>query len=195
MTRIDRREAIKQVVALLGGALGATSFNSVVAAVANGLSEYQPRVLDDGQFSLLARICDLAIPETDTPGALEARVPQFIDLMLSEWAAEETRQHYRDGIGLIDKFALEQVFAPFLECSEGQQTDLLLVLDGDNDTGEPAFSFFRELKKLVLYGYYTSEPGATIELHYQRVPGSYQGCVPLEEGDRDWATTGWRYEL
>ena len=47
--------------------------------------------------------------------------------------------------------------------------------------------FWRTMKELTLVGYYTSEPGATQELRHEKVPGRYQGCVPLSEIGRAWA--------
>jgi len=40
----------------------------------------------------------------------------------------------------------------------------------------------------VTIGYFTSEPGATIALRYDPVPGDYRGCVPLKDIGRGWAT-------
>jgi hypothetical protein len=48
-------------------------------------------------------------------------------------------------------------------------------------------SFFRTFKELTLVGYYTSEIGATRELHHAPVPGRYDGCVPLAQVGRTWA--------
>jgi gluconate 2-dehydrogenase gamma chain len=52
--------------------------------------------------------------------------------------------------------------------------------------GEP--HFFPLLEDLVTVGYFTSEPGATVALKYDPVPGAYHGCVPLAELGRGWAT-------
>jgi len=47
--------------------------------------------------------------------------------------------------------------------------------------------FMRTMKELTVLGYYTSEIGATKELRYLRVPGRFDGCVPLAANDRTWA--------
>lgn len=47
--------------------------------------------------------------------------------------------------------------------------------------------FMRTMKELTVLGYYTSEIGATKELRYIRVPGRFDGCVPLTANDRTWA--------
>ncbi len=35
------------------------------------------------------------------------------------------------------------------------------------------------MKWVTVYGYCTSEVGATAELHYEIIPGSYDGCTEL----------------
>jgi glucoside 3-dehydrogenase (cytochrome c) hitch-hiker subunit len=52
---------------------------------------------------------------------------------------------------------------------------------------EPVVRFFRTMKQLTLVGYYTSEIGATRELHHSPVPGRYDGCVPVAQVGRTWA--------
>jgi len=47
--------------------------------------------------------------------------------------------------------------------------------------------FMRTMKELTVVGYYTSELGAKQELRYARVPGRFDGCVPLSASDRAWA--------
>src|SRR5205807_6517125 len=91
---------------------------------------------------------------------------------------------------------------PFLECATGDQRALLEVLDREafasppvplsttwrgGTSDEPAGPFFRTMKELTPVGYYTSEIGATRELHHAPVPGRHDGCVPLAQVGRTWA--------
>jgi len=48
--------------------------------------------------------------------------------------------------------------------------------------------YFSQVKQLTLWGYFTSEPGATKALRYVAVPGKYEGCIPYNKGDKAWAT-------
>ena len=41
---------------------------------------------------------DVMIPPTDTPGAEAAKVNEFIDLILTEWATEEERRFFSRGL-------------------------------------------------------------------------------------------------
>jgi len=47
--------------------------------------------------------------------------------------------------------------------------------------------YFGMMKQLTVWGYFTSEPGATKALRYLPVPGHYEGCIPYKKGDKAWA--------
>jgi hypothetical protein len=48
-------------------------------------------------------------------------------------------------------------------------------------------SFFKILKDYTLTGYFLSETGATQALAYERVPGGFQGDIPLKADQKAWA--------
>jgi hypothetical protein len=48
--------------------------------------------------------------------------------------------------------------------------------------------YFGMMKQLTVWGFFTSEPGATKALRYVAVPGRYEGCIPYKKGDKAWAT-------
>ncbi len=52
---------------------------------------YALRSLDAHQNATVVAMIDLLIPETDTPGAKGARVNEFIDLILTEWATPQEK--------------------------------------------------------------------------------------------------------
>jgi hypothetical protein len=47
---------------------------------------------------------------------------------------------------------------------------------------------FGMMKQLTVWGYFTSEVGATKALRYVAVPTRYEGCIPYKKGDKAWAT-------
>lgn len=193
MNTVDRkrRQALKAAVAWLGGSIAASRLGPLAAALGDPGRAH----LSSEHFALVERVCDLVIPATDTPGALAAGVPGFIDRMLGEWASPDTRKRFEQGFEGIDTLARQRHSAPFTRCPEGQQFELLLELDHAAFEKGAADSFFRDLKQLILFGYYSSELGATVELNYDRIPGAYVGCNPMTPDTRAWATTGWRHEL
>src|SRR6266568_887681 len=128
------------------------------------------QVLDPHQSETVATIAEMIIPATDTPGARAAQVHRFIDLLLAEWAPDDDRKQFLEGLADVDARARAASAADFL----GAEAQERRKAKGD---APPAF--FDRMRFLTVYGYCTSEVGATAELHYEVIPGSYSGCTEL----------------
>jgi len=173
---IARREALRRAALVLGGVVSAPLAAGVLAGCeARGVPDgsWHPRALTPDQAELVATIADQILPPTDTPGARAVGVHRFIDALLAESYSAAERERFV--AGLVDLGRTFQAGTP------DQQRALLERLDRE------AAPFFRGLKELTLVGYYTSEIGATRELHHAPVPGRYDGCVPLAQVGRTWA--------
>jgi len=141
------------------------------------------RVLDPHQTETVATIAEMIIPETDTPGARAARVHEFIDLLLAEWFSDEDRARFLAGLADVDTRSRDLFGVDFVTATEPQRGAILSGLDAEATAlqrakTKPQRHFFRQMKSLTLYGYYTSEIGAA-ETHYEIIPGSFDGCMPL----------------
>ena len=54
------------------------------------------------------------------------------------------------------------------------------------EEGTPA-GFFRLIRSATILGYFTSEEVGRKVLHYDPVPGRYEGCIPIDQvGRRNW---------
>ena len=193
---MERREALRLLVS--GSILPVFSpdlFAMLKDAQAQLGSAAALRTLNPHQNATVTRMVDLIIPETDTPGAKAARVNEFIDLILTEWANDEERKRFLDGLADVDRRSNELFGKNFLECAQTQQEDLLRELDqmaaverekqrphslvrNEKDT-QLRHSFFESFKHLTLSGYYTSEIGFKQELQEESIPGALHGCAPL----------------
>ena len=131
--------------------------------------------LNDSQRKAITQLAELIIPKTDTAGAIEAGVPAFIELMLSDWYAAEERAPFLEGLANLDLGAKERHGLLFADCEVKQQTELFRQHEGD--------AFFKMARELTTVGYYTSEVGVNAELKYLPVPGAYIG-------DYDYADIG-----
>ena len=164
-------------------------------------SNYRLQTLDAHQNETVVAMMDLIIPATDTPGAKEAKVNEFVDVILTGWATPEERDRLLAGLGDVDRLSGTLFSKKFVEASNEQQTALLRSLDDavdwahgpdSNEDGDGSIEydmrlrgeFFRVFKTLTLYGYYTSEIGYTQELKKEIIPGAQHGCVPLPAGKR-----------
>ena len=192
---LTRRAAISKAVTLFGATMTAAQFGLLSEAIAAISEDSPPRFLNREQFEILTTIAGLIIPETDTPGAVGAGVPHFIDMMLADWASPQRQARYAEGLKKIDAQARDAGADSFSEASTAQQTTLLRELDKQSFAEGSADHFFGELKKMVLFGYYSSETGATVELRFQRIPGDYLPCVPMDDVGRAWFWNGYSYGL
>ena len=180
---LTRRDALRNAALLVGGTLSASQLGLLSKAFAAMDANDAPRFLNAAQFATLSRVADLVIPETDTPGALGARVPQFIDMMLADWASVERQSRYVSGLADIDSRA---GVAGFVALPNDAQLALLKDLEKKRFAREAEAAFFGELRKMLLFSYYATEIGATVELRFQPVPGDYQPCIPLTDESRTW---------
>jgi hypothetical protein len=116
-------------------------------------------------------------------------------LILTEWAHEDERQKFLSGLDDIDKRSNAIFGKNFIDGTAVQQEAVLSELDQhytiDREdraahpyvrrphNAELTGDFFGVVKRLTLYGYYTSEVGFTQELRKQIIPGAYHGCTPV----------------
>jgi hypothetical protein len=149
-------------------------------------------VLTDHQNATVGVLAELIIPETDTPGAAAARVNRFVDVMLAEWFDEDERDAFLGGLVTLDARCVSTFGTPFLGLDAEQQTVIVGALDAELAALRQAQlpteqHFFQRMKWLTLYGYYTSEVGATQELQQVIAPGRYEPCAPVRrEASGQW---------
>jgi hypothetical protein len=125
---------------------------------------FTPKFFRANEYQTVFRLADLIIPPTDTPGAAAARVPEYIDYVVSN--NPEHQKPVREGLAWLDT----QRGRRFVELSEGQQIELITPLSEACDRGQfhvPGANFFRLIKSMTADGYYTSQIGLVEELGYK----------------------------
>jgi hypothetical protein len=181
-----RRDMLK-LAAFLGVALVAPSARAAVAASA-------PRSAapwSAATRALVAEVAETIIPATDTGGAKAAEVPAFIEMMVSDWFDAAERANFMDGMAAFADGAAARFGRPFaaLAASDrnacyGEQlaaAEAAMAAPGGEAARTP---FALLMKRLTVYGYYTSELGATVELKLDMVPNEYRPDAVFEPGDR-----------
>jgi Gluconate 2-dehydrogenase subunit 3 len=164
---------------------------------------YSLRTLSPHQNDTVVAMIDQIIPATDTPGAKGARVNEFIDVILTEWAKDDERRNFLDGLADVDKQSNALFGKDFASASPAQQLVLLRSMDEasaharSRQKEAPPFwepegrdrqmqgDFFTVFKNMTLHGYYTSEIGFAQELKLEIIPGAQHGCTSLGPGIGD----------
>lgn len=159
-------------------------------------SQAAPRTLNPHQAATVTTMAELILPRTDTPGATDVGAPAFIDLILTEWYEEADRSRFLAGLADVDTRSQRLFARDFVDCSALQQSEILTnlgeqmmeeaerVRDQPPTLGEVpgGVNFYSMLRRLVLTAYYTSEAGATQELHFEMIPDRYEGCASEQGG-------------
>jgi len=118
------------------------------------------KAFNPAEFALVSRMVDLIIPATDTPGALGAGVPFYIDLLAA--SSNSLLAVLRSGLQWLAGLR-------FLSLSEAQQIAVLETVSRNaesGDDGDPE-RFWRAIKSMTADGYYTSKIGLRDELGYK----------------------------
>lgn len=192
----------RDILKLLGSAaaisaLPQEAFTVLAEASAHATNPNRRKTLSAQQNETLIAMTELIIPRTDTPGAKDTKVNEFIDLLLTEWFEPAEKKTFLDGLAQVDVQSRKMFSANFVACQPDQQIQLMKQLDGaamefaekqraakHDDTDAPPMDFFYQLKKLTLTGYYTSEIGFTQELGKEIIPPHYVGCAPVSEASK-----------
>lgn len=191
----SRRDAVRSLAGIaalpLFGSLGVDElFNvgrrahSLADLRGSGAPQGPPRALTATEYDIVAQAAERIIPRTTTPGATDAHVADFIDVMLADWYNDSDRRRFKTGLSELDTRARSLAGRTFARATEPQQTELLETLDRELSSSRQAGvadannHWFAMLKHLTVWGYYTSRPGIEKELRVQLIPGRYDGNAP-----------------
>lgn len=197
---MTRRDALKTSGLALGYAVSASALSALFLrcqAEAKKAADWKPVFLSPQQAHTIGEIAETILPKTDTPGAKELGVPQFIDQMLKDLMSPEDQADFLAGLKQLEDTCEDTYDKPFAECNVQQREEFLLKLDNEAAKSPPSVwgitlappsptPFFRRLKSLTLFGYFSTEKVGTEILSYDPIPMGYIGCLPLSEVGNAW---------
>lgn len=196
---------------MMGGAVSAPTLVALLDGCKSKDASSEVFSLSDDYKTLVAEIAEIIIPKTDTPGAKEAGVGPFIETMIKDCYSNAQGSHFIKGLEMVTEKA-KAAGGSFVSLEPAKQISILKEMEAegkkeaeglaekakqiDPETGkvkeeskenEPLVPFFNLMKELTLFGYFTSEIGMKQELDYQPIPGKFEGCIPLKEGQKAYA--------
>lgn len=198
---MNRRDMLKMIAAATGASLIAGDAMAYVEMPA--ATPLDKTHFSRNDFDLWSSVCDTIIPRTDTPGAVDAGTPAFTLRFIHDCYAADELSLFKAGLMDIEKRSQASYGKQLTDISAEQRFDLLSSIDKEavvynqgNPEGEGAWSkvarkhlphYFTIMKQITLFGFFTSELGATQALRYVSVPGHYDGNFDYKKGDKAWA--------
>lgn len=190
---MKRRRAIGRI--LLAGGATAAAYGSYEWFVLTKNPDLQYL---SAKIPLIAALSESIIPATDTPGATEAGVIRFMIPLLTQCTDKKTLNRFIQGLQDLEAHTRSRYGKDFSQCTGQEKEKTLLYFEQlsqpvsdrlgrakNKVLGSP---FFKTLKQYTVESFCISEKGASLALRYIPVPGRYQGCMPMEPGQRAWAT-------
>ncbi len=179
---LTRRETLRRMLVASGGVAGLPLMSTLGACSADIAREFSPHA------ELIAEISELIIPETDTAGAKSAGVPEYVQAVVGTFYTKAARDEFIQNLALFDEMAHSRNQESFLSAPKDVRQRILGELDAD-DRQDGRRKIWRELRSMVIFGYYTSEAAAD-ELLYDPIPGRYDGSADFNEIGRAWLIRG-----
>jgi hypothetical protein len=146
------------------------------------------KALTAQQYASVEAVVDAIIPtDEQSPGAKDARVADYIDLLLSE--QDEAKQDWIAGLAALDAESTTRFQAPIAKLKAEQLETLLTDIskneNGPADQQTPLEKFFVTTKRATIFGYYTSEIGIHKDLHYKgnQFTPEFLGCLTVDGKD------------
>ena len=170
---MNRRDLLKKgVYGLAGVTLSSALISSLQSCTS--IEKYSPLYFSKTEFSLLSNIVDFLIPKTETPGGLEMKVPQFIDIIISETYNKESKNNFSNKL----KVLIEDFKSNNIDLSNYKSMKSKFVNDFNNKTHQ---EIYNQIRDLTVWGFKTSKEIALNVLNYNPIPGYQLGCVDIDK--------------
>ena len=197
---MNRREALKNTALLVGGVLAGPSLLSMLQSCTRvDRLNWQPQFLTDDQARFISSFVDTLLPATDTPGALDVKADIFIDRFFEKVYDRNAQQQARNDIDQLNVGAVVKYGDTFVNLNSEERKSYLA--DRERESGKYRKSvwgtpvgeeneppgFYKSLKSLTLWAYFSSEKVGEEILVYDPVPGTYSGCIPFSDVGKSWS--------
>lgn len=182
---MDRRELLKVMALTLGGSVALPE--SVFAKLAEPLDPATLKFFTPAQRELVAAIAETIIPRTDTPGAIDAGVPGWIELLVQDCLGPADQQVIRDGLGTVEERSDKRFGKAYAALTVDEQIQLLTTMENEAKQAGDDRAFIRRFKELTKFAFVNSEVGATEAFEFVFVPGRWDAAADLKPGQKAYS--------
>lgn len=196
---MDRRAALKKTAVVAGSAaLVPSLFSLLQSCQQQPRLSWQPIFLNINQAELISALVNALLPRTETPGALDMKVDMFIDVVFAKLFDTTGQNTIIAEINNFDDLCKEKFGSKFAELNTKQREEYLKQKEVESGKfngkvwgtavgDQKPVGFYRTIKSLALWGYFSSEEIGKNVLSYDPIPGEYLGCIPLSDVGNAWS--------
>ena len=196
---MDRRAALKKTAVVAGSAaLVPSLFSLLQSCQQQPRLDWQPIFLSVNQAELISTLVDALLPRTETPGALDMKVDLFIDVVFARLFDKKAQEAMIAEMDRFDELSAEKFGSKFTELNTADREEYLKQKEAESGKfngkvwgtavgDQKPVGFYRTIKSLALWGYFSSEEIGKNVLNYDPIPGEYLGCSPLSDVGNTWS--------
>ncbi len=194
---MDRREMVYRLSLGLGVSISVPalilSMDSCKTKVSGG--DITAVVFNRTQLNVVRELAEFILPATDTPGAGDLQLHLFADRMINAVYDDGAKNLLLEGLEEFRQKCKARYQMDFPDCTEDQKSEFIKEQERISPLARPQIwgnpvgpdtrpDFYRQMKSLILLGYFTSERVGKDLLHYEPVPGKFDGCTDLVPGQK-----------
>lgn len=196
---MDRRKAIQRTGQLAVTAILMPSMLSLLQSCQKeNRLDWQPEFLKEDEAKTISNLVDMILPRTKTPGALDVKVDIFIDKVFAQTYDAVKQENIRAEIAAFNADCKKTFGNIFIDLNKADKIKVLQEAESSSVKINPGVwgasvgeqkpvGFYRNMKSMAIWAYFTSEEIGEKVLGYDPVPGSYEPCKPLSEIGNRWS--------
>ena len=173
---MQRRSAVKNIALSIGASIILPSWAN---AWNQNSFQHNYAKTSTSQEILLAEIVETIIPKTNTPGAKELNIQQFVPKMVMDCYDKKAQDVYKKGFDLVENNAKKSFSKSFTELDPKLRLEVLNKMSKSENSDEK--NFIQLVKGLTIQGYLNSEYVMTNLRIFEFAPAHFYGCVPIKK--------------
>ena len=131
---------------------------------------YRAIMLDQENFTFLRNLTEALIPQSDTPGAIELGLAEWIDTIVKKCYTENDQKQFLSNLIAVNAALNGKTSKSSLSSLESSLTNTESLKDA-----------YQSIKSMVATAYLANEYVGTKLLNYLPVPGEYVACIPISK--------------
>ena len=196
---MDRRSALKKAGVLAGSAVAIPSlFSLLQSCKSENRLDWQPLFFTETEAKTISVLVDTILPRTDTHGALDVKSDMFIDKVIAKTYNEEGQKKMRSELAAFNSDCKKNFGGTFLELNASDREKVLQAAEKNSGKFSPGvwgtavgkqepIGFYRSIKSMAIWAYFSSEEIGKNVLAYDPVPGTFEPCIPVSEVGNRWS--------
>lgn len=208
LNSMKRRQVLRNLGLGAGAVIiGPTTLSLLQSCKNEPKKNWKPAFLSVSNGFALKQILEVILPKTDTPGAAELNIAEFIDSYMNEVASKEKQRHFKASAGAFshafkhefDKEETagtaeeyEQIVANYLKATPAEKEE---IAKRNTETQDPqvkdpeikidadagSLAYLQEVREMGVWAYKTSEEIGEHVLWYDPIPGTYIPCGSVDD--------------